>query len=179
MVRKLLVAAFAAAVLVSVSLASVSFAAENFEKVYIPNGLAHAEIGDWITFRMADGTTQKHSIVERTGDAPNGEIVVSIESYSAANQLQNSRRIRQAIGEEFVEPPVPAGQKYTFERRKETINFEGAQLEITILEVYNNGSLMRVWYLSPELPVYGTIKKTFANGSSEFEVVDFGFANAQ
>ncbi len=174
MPRKMLAVALAA-----ILLATASFAAERFEKVFIPNGLAHAEMGDWITFKMADGTRQKHSIVERTGSAPNGEIVIHIETYSAANELQNSRRVRQAIGEEFVEPPVPAGQKHSYERRKETINFEGAQLEITILSVYNNGALQRVWYLSPELPVYGTIKKTFANGASEFEVVDFGFANAQ
>ena len=174
MAKKMLSVALAALLL-----ATAPFAAETFTRVYIPNGLAHAEIGDWITFRMADGTTQKHSIVERTGAIPDGEIVVHIETYSSANELQNSRRIRQAIGPEMVEPPVPAGENHTYDRRKETIIFEGAQLEITILDVKNNGVLQRTWYLSPELPVYGTIKKTFANGSSEFEVVDFGFAAAQ
>jgi hypothetical protein len=167
-----------AVLMAAMIMASVSFAGEveTFTKVFIPNGLAHAEIGDWITFRMADGTTQKHTVVERTGDAPSGEIVVSIESYSSGNALQSTRRIRQAIGEELVEPPVPAGESHSYDRRKETIAFEGAQLEITVLDVKNNGALQRTWYLSPELPVYGTIKKTFANGSSEFEVVDFGFA---
>lgn len=164
--------------LAAIVLATAACAAEQFEKVFIPNGLAHAEIGDWITFKMADGTTQKHSIIERTGESPDGEIVIRIEAFSN-NELQNSRRIRQAIGKEFVEPPVPEGEKHTYERRKENITFEGAQLEITIIDVLNGGKLSRTWYLSTELPVYGVIKKTFANGSSEFEVVDFGFADGE
>lgn len=171
MVRKMLAAAFAAMLLTG-----IAAAAENFEKVYIPNGLAHAQMGDWITFKMSDGTTQKHTIIERTGDTPSGEIVVQIESFTPSGSLTGTRRLRQPIGPEMVEPPAPAGTNYTYERRKETISFEGAQLEITILDVKSNGAIQRTWYLSPELPVYGTIKKTFANGSSEFEVVDFGFA---
>lgn len=173
MTKRMVCALFAAFVLT----AAAACAAETFANVVIPNGLAHAEIGDWITFKMADGSSQKHSVVERTGDSPSGEIVINIESYSAGNTLMSSRRIRQAIGPEMIEPPVPAGESHSYTRRKETIAFEGSQLEITILEVLNNGSLQRTWYLSPELPVYGTIKKTFANGSSEFEVVDFGFAS--
>ncbi len=165
-----------AALLAATFLASAAFAAESLSKVLIPNGLAHAQIGDWIMFKMADGTIQKHSIIERTGDAPNGEIVVHIETM-VNNQPQDARRFRQAIGEEMVEPPVPDGQIHTYRRRRETITFEGTQLEITILDVMSGGSLVRTWYLSTELPVYGVIKKTFANGSSEFEVVDFGFAN--
>ncbi len=167
---------FLAALFAAILLAGALSAAETLAEVRIPNGLAHAQIGDWILFKMADGTLQKHSIIERTGAAPDGEIVVHIETM-VNNQPQDARRFRQAIGEELVKPPVPAGQTHTYRRRQESIIFEGTALDITILDVLNNGALERTWYLSAELPVYGVIKKTFANGSSEFEVVDFGFAN--
>lgn len=171
MVRKVAVAALAALLL-----GCAANAGEILQKIVIPNGLAHARVGDWITFKMADGTRQKHTVIERTGDSPGGEIVVQVETYTPSNSLSGTSRMRQPIGPDMVEPPVPPGESHSYERRKETINFEGTQLEITVINVRNNGSIQRIWYLSPELPVYGTIKKTFADGRSEFEVVDFGFA---
>ena len=167
-----------ALIMVLVLAAGAAGAAERFEKIFIPNGLAHAEIGDWIMFKMGDGTVQKHSIVEREGDAPKGEIVVYIQNM-VNNEPTTGRRIRQPIGEEFVEPPVPEGESHTYERRKETVMFEGAALEITIIDVFNGDKPVRTWYLSSELPVYGVIKKVLANGDSEFEVIDFGFADGE
>ncbi len=171
MAKRLMAAALAAIVL-----ATASFAAETLSEVTIPNGLAHAKLGDWITFKMADGTQQRHTVIERTGDTPTSEIVVRIETL-VNNQPQDVKRFRQNVGEEFVKPPVPYGETHTYRRRQESITFEGTLLEITILDIMNNGTLVRTWYLSTELPVYGVIKKTFANGSSEFEVVDFGFGD--
>lgn len=158
--------------------AGAAKAAERFEKIFIPNGLAHAEIGDWIMFKMGDGSVQKHSIVEREGEGPKGEIVIRIENM-VNNEVASTRRIRQPIGEEFVEPPTPEGETRHYERRKETVTFEGSALEITIIDVFNKDKLDRTWYLSSELPVYGVIKKVFANGDSEFEVIDFGFADGE
>lgn len=167
-----------ALVLVMTLVAGAARGADRFEKIYIPNGLAHAEIGDWILFKMVDGTTQKHAIVEREGEGPTAEIVIRIENI-VNDQPSSARRIRQAVGEEFVEPPVPEGEKHTYERRKETVMFEDSALEITIIDVFNNDSLERTWYLSSELPVYGVIKKVLASGASEFEVIDFGFAEGE
>lgn len=160
--------------------AGVAHAGQRMESVLIPNGLAHAQLGDWITFKMGDGTTQKHSVIERLGDTPTSEIVTRIETFKNG-EIQGSKRVRQAIGEELVKPPVPDGEEHAYETRKETVTFEGAALAIDIIDVYDakSNKLLRTWYLSPELPMYGVIKKVFADGSPEFEVIDFGFADGE
>ncbi len=137
MAKRLMAAALAVMVL-----ATASFAAETLPEVTIPNGLAHAKLGDWITFKMADGTQQRHTVIEKTGDTPTSEVVVRIETL-VNNQPQDVKRFRQAVGEEFVKPPVPYGETHTYQRRKESITFEGTLLEITILDIMNGGTLVR------------------------------------
>ncbi len=153
-------------------------AAERYLKVTIPNGLATAVTGDWVEFRLRDGRNQRVSILDREGSSPDGKVSIRTEHY-LDGKILDSRRVSQAIGEEFVEPPAERdGEKGdSFGRRRGTAIIQGGEAEVSIIDVYKGDRLLRTWYLSPEIPVYGVLKLVRGDGTSEFEVVDFGVAD--
>lgn len=160
------------ALLTVICLGTVS-AGERYEKIQIANGLAHAERGDWVLFKMNDGKLQKHTITSRSGEGEDAELGVQIVDFSG-NIPVHSRSIKQKAGKPFVEPPKPDDKKkYTFERRKETVKYDGSAMEVTIVDVYEESSRVRTWYLSTEFPVYGVIKR-MSGDKTDFELLDYG-----
>ena len=153
-------------------------AADRYAEIYIPNGLAHAVVGDWVKIRLPDGSTQKHSVLSKTGEGATAKIVMRIETYRD-DKLTGTKNEMMTVGEEFVKPPVPAGKEHVYERHNEVIAFDGSDLEVDIIKVFQDDALLRTWYLATELPVYGVAKRVRADGVAEFEVVDFAFAEAK
>ena len=155
-----------------------AFAGERYENIHIANGLSSASVGDWVLFRMPDGKTQKHTVVERNGSGESATATVQIVDFQG-NVPTFSRKVTSPAGEEFIQPPAPEGRKYTFERRKETVDFDGSTLEVTVVDVFDGDRKVRTWYLSTEFPVYGSMKRLNGNGDPEFSLVTFGTGNAQ
>ncbi|MCD8140050.1 MAG: hypothetical protein LUE17_09800 [Planctomycetaceae bacterium] len=156
--------------------------------VLIPNGLWDAKVNDWVIFKMRDGSRTRHSVLARTGAGKDADITLRSEVLDG-ERVVSSRRWVQKVGEQFVEPPVEGEfsdngevdrSLYTFTRREDSISFDGSEMPIQVVEVYKQNNLLRTWYLSTQLPVYGVIKRSSgANRESDFEVVDFGFADSQ
>ncbi len=163
-----------AAVLVCLGVAT-AFAAERYENIHIANGLTSADVGDWVLFKLPDGKTQKHTVMARNGAGKEATATVQIVDFQG-NVPVFSRKVTSPAGEEFVQPPMPEGKKYTFERRKETVDFDGSAIEATIVDVFDgDGSKkIRTWYLSTEIPVYGMIKRVGETGVDEIALVTFG-----
>ncbi len=157
---------------------SAALAGERYENIHIANGLASADIGDWVLFRLPDGKTQKHTVVERNGAGKDATATVQIVDFQGNIPTFSKKQVFPA-GEEFMQPPTPEGKKYTYERRKETVNFDGTELEVTIVDVFDGNKKVRTWYLSTEFPVYGTMKRLNGNDEAEFSLVTFGSGNAQ
>lgn len=169
-----------AVLVVICALATVAVAGDMMS-VMIPNGLYEAESGDWVMFKMADGSKQKFSVVSKAGTGENADVTIRCETFDG-DRMVTSRRWVQKVGKNFMQPPPEEKdeeqlKKYTFNRREDTINFDGSKMGIQIVEVYKSGRLVRTWYLSTEIPVFGVIKRLGANKSTDFEVVDFGFAD--
>ncbi len=172
----------------AVCVAATAWCAGDMLSVLIPNGLWSAAPEDWVIFKMRDGSRVRHSVLSRTGQTSNDDITVRSEILDG-ERVVSSRRWVQKIGEEFVEPPVEGEfrdngdidrSQYSFTRREESIDFDGSRMIIQVVEVYKGDTLQRTWYLSSDLPVYGVIKRTSGSDrSSDFEVIDFGFADGQ
>ena len=168
--------------------AATAWCAGDMLSVLIPNGLWGAAVNDWVIFKMRDGTRVRHSVLTRTGQTKDSDITIRSEVLDG-ERVVSSRRWVQKIGEEFVEPPVEGEfydngtvdrSQYSFTRREESIEFDGSRMPIQVVEVFKGDTLQRTWYLSTELPVYGVIKRTSGSDrSSDFEVVDFGFADGK
>lgn len=156
---------------------SAAFAGERYENIHIANGLTGASVGDWVLFSMPDGTMQKHTVMEKNGAGTDATAVVQIVDFKG-NVPTFSRKVTSPAGEEFIQPPMPEGKKYTFERRKETVDFDGTALEVTVVDVFDGDKKVRTWYLSTEFPVYGTMKRLDADGKAEFSIVTFGMGDA-
>jgi ABC-type oligopeptide transport system substrate-binding subunit len=156
---------------------SAAFAGERYENIHIANGLASAAIGDWVLVRLPDGKTQKHTVMERNGEGKEATATVQIVDFQG-NVPTFSKKQTFPAGEEFMQPPAPDGKKYTYGRRKETVDFEGTELEVTIVDVYADNRKIRTWYLSTEFPVYGAMKRLNANDEAEFSLVTFGTGGA-
>lgn len=148
-------------------------AGERYESIQIANGLAHAEKGDWVLFKMGDNKLQKHSIIDRKGEGPDADLTIQIVDFSGNTPI-HSKSVRQKAGKPFVEPPPPDDKKkYTYERRKENVNYDGSAMEVTIVDVFEGNNRARTWYLSTEFPVYGVIKRMTGN-NTDFELMDYG-----
>lgn len=158
--------------------ASLAAAEDRYETIHIANGLATADVGDWVLFKLPDGKTQKHTVLEKNGSGKDATAVVQIVDFQG-NVPTFSRKMTFPAGEEFMQPPMPEGKKFTFERSKETIDFDGSEVEVTIVDVYDKDKKVRSWYLSTEFPVYGTMKRVDANGNPEISVVTFGSGDAK
>lgn len=149
-------------------------AADRYEELYIPNGMATADVGDWVTIKLPNGTKQKHSVTKRTGDGDNAKVTLRIETL-VNDRVTSTKEDVVTAGEQFVKPPAPKDKKRLYERREEDIMFEDNEITTTIIDVYEDEKLVRTWYLSTEFPIYGTMKRVNANGTVEFEVVDYDF----
>lgn len=164
------------AILAVVSLGG-ALAGERYESIQIANGLAHAEKGDWVLFKMGDGKMQKHTVTDRSAEGADADINIQIVDFDG-NIPVHSRNVRQKAGQPFVEPPPPDDKrKYTYERRKETVNYDGSAMEVTIVDVFDGNNRVRTWYLSTEFPVYGVIKRMSGN-ATDFELLDYGVGEA-
>lgn len=174
--------------MLAVAFAAVLAFGGDMLSVLIPNGLWDAAPNDWIIFKMRDGSRVRHSVLSRTGQSKDADITLRSEVLDG-ERVVSSRRWVQKVGEQFVEPPVEGEfsdsatvdrSQYTFTRREDAINFDGSEMTIQVVEVYKADNLLRTWYLSAEMPVYGVIKRTSGTSrTSDFEVVDFGHADGQ
>jgi hypothetical protein len=162
-----------AAVAVCLGITAAFAAEERYENIHIANGLASAAVGDWALFKLPDGKTQKHTVMARNGAGKDATATVQIVDFQG-NVPVFSRKVTSPAGEEFVQPPMPEGKKYTFERRKETVNFDGSAIEVTIVDVFDGNKKIRTWYLSTEFPVYGVMKRLDADDIPEISMVTFG-----
>ncbi len=164
--------------LACVLLAGIASAGEKYKMVTIPNGLYTAEKGDWVEFKMANGMVQKVSILERSGSGTKAQVTVRTENY-LDGKIQDSRRVVQEVGEEYIDPPADreGGEKGdSFGRRKGVAMIGDGEAEVNIIDVYKGDKLLRTWYLTPEIPVYGVLKLVRGDGSTVFETIDFGVA---
>ncbi len=146
------------------------------ETAKIPNSLADAKVGEWVVYKLPEGFTQKHMVVERTGNGPDATITIRITDM-LDGKVTNTREIEEVAGEAMAPMPPPKDEGATAAIREGDAEVRGKEVDAIIVDVKKGGALLRSWYLVPEIPVYGLFKRVDANGTVEFEAIDYDGGN--
>ena len=155
-----------ALVFVVMAIAAVARAGEEG----IPNRLAAAKVGEWVLYKIPGGYTQKQTVVKREGDGAAAKVTVRVDNIYEG-QVANSHEMTDTAGTSFAPlPPTDSGVKLSVSKEKITV--KGKTIDAVKLDKDNGES---VWYLSPEIPVYGVIK-VISHGSETCDLIDYGDA---
>lgn len=139
----------------------------------VPNRLAVAAIGEWVSFELPDGYVQKHTVVKREGEGPGALVTIRVDNIYD-DEIVDSNYITETAGEPLAELPHPEREDITLSSAPETFGLKGKQYPGTAITVKRDGKTIQVWYVSSDLPVYGLGKRVDAEGADDFEIADFG-----
>lgn len=143
------------------------------EETLIPNRLATAKVGEWVSYGLPDGFVQKHTVVERSGDGAEAHLVIRIDNYKDG-KIAGTSEIDEIAGEPMAPMPPARDEGAVATVRNEEVVVKGRKVEGLAIDVKKGPALLRTWYLSPEVPVYGLVKRVDSQGNTEFEAIDFG-----
>lgn len=139
----------------------------------IPNRLSTAQVGEWVLFQLPGGYTQKHMVVERTGDGEDANITVRVDDILDGKVTQ-TREVVEIAGPPTAPMPSPKDPGAVATVRDEEVVVKGKKFKALAVDVKKDGALLRTWYISPDFPVYGLIKRTEDKGNEpSFEAIDF------
>lgn len=142
------------------------------DPVLLPNRLASAKVGEWVTYRIPDGFTQRHLVVERSGDGAKALIKIRVDSILDGDVVDTTEMVEIA-GDDLVEMPDPEEKGVTVSLARKDLIAVGKQVEGYTVEVFKNGELYQTWEVAPSLPVYGLLgRKTNDGGLTDFEIID-------
>lgn len=143
------------------------------EPVLLPNRLASAKVGEWVTYQIPDGFTQKHLVVERTGEGAKAQVKIHIDSI-LDGEVVDTTELVEIAGEESVELPPIEEEGATVSLARKQFNVMGKTLDGYTIEVFKSGKLYQTWEVSPTLPVYGLVgRRTDDGGLTDFEIIDY------
>lgn len=140
----------------------------------IPNRLATAKVGEWVLYSIPDGKTQKHMVVERSGTGEDANVSIRVEDFENGKVVQTHEMVEIA-GPEMAPMPPTKDPEAVAMVRNDTVSLKGKTFPVTAIDIKKGDDLLRTWYISPEFPVYGLIKRVEDKGSDpSFEAIDFG-----
>ena len=145
-------------------------------EIGVPNRLAVAKVGEWASYRVPNGYTQKLTVVAREGDGPSATVTVRVDNIYDSQVVNSSEIVRDA-GEPIEAPRVPGNNVESVEIETRTMTVLNRQLLVTIVDIeYDNGDDDDddvEWYLSGDIPVFGIIKQV-TDDNTPFELVEYG-----
>lgn len=176
-----------AAAALTISLFSTAYAADEGEdrekngeekEILLPNGLATAKVGDWVLYEIPDGYTQKMSVVKREGEGAEAEVTVRVENILDGEVVEFSER-KQTAGEPMAPLPTPADPEVRLELASETITIGDKEYKGYSVNVTRGEEWLHKWYIAPEIPVYGLVRRETKDGKENFSLLEFHKADAE
>ena len=153
--------------------AGFSMRVEGGDPILLPNRLATATVGEWVTYKIPDGFTQKHLVVERIGEGPKAQVKIRVDSI-LDGEIVDSTELVEIAGDEFVEMPESTEEGVTVSLARKDLDATGVTVEGYTIEVFRNSELYQTWAVAPALPVYGLVgRKTNDGGLTDFEIIDY------
>ncbi|MCD8141247.1 MAG: hypothetical protein LUE17_16035 [Planctomycetaceae bacterium] len=151
--------------------------AEDHNPDLVPNRLSFAKAGEWASYTLANGYTQKLTVVSRDGDPYGEQVTIKVENIYDGEVVE-TREISQDAGEPFTAPQVPYDQGITVNLRQEAVPFEGRQLAVSVVEILHydedpEAVTREEYWISSDIPVFGILRK-IENGEVEWELADYG-----
>lgn len=139
----------------------------------VPNRLAVAEIGEWVSFELPDGYIQKHIVVKREGEGPESQVTIRVDNIYKDEVVNSDYKVETA-GEPLAELPQPEDPEVTLSCRPEVFTLKGKEYAGVAIDVKRAGEPYQIWYVTADIPVYGLAKRDGFGGSAGFEIADFG-----
>ncbi|MCC8190108.1 MAG: hypothetical protein LIP77_05645 [Planctomycetes bacterium] len=143
------------------------------EVTMLPNRMAVSAVGEWVEFSLPDGYIQRHTVAERNGEGPEAEVIIRVDNIYDGEVVESST-VTETAGEPETAPPVPSDTSVTLRCYPDTFSIRGAEYEGVAVEVSRDGEPYQIWYVSPDIPVYGLGKRENLNDDGSFEIAGFG-----
>lgn len=144
----------------------------------VPNRIATAQVGEWATYKMPTGYTQKLTVTNREGEGPTAMVTVLVENFYEG-ELVDSSEIVQEAGERVNPVEVPDDPKISIKVEMKDVTVKGRTIRATVVKVEREADVDDEddeeieWYLSNEIPVFGLIKQD-TDDDMEYELLDYG-----
>jgi hypothetical protein len=159
--------------LVIVICVATPLTADGGDPIMLPNRLATAKVGEWVTYKIPEGFTQKHMVVERIGEGAKAQVKIRVDSI-LDGEVVDSIELVEIAGEELTEMPDSEEDGVTVSLARKNLQAAGKTVNGYTIEIFQNGKLYQVWEVAPSLPVYGLVgRKTDDGGQTDFEIVDY------
>ncbi len=160
---------FLALLLLTTVLSLPVFAGETM----LPNRLSSAEVGEWVLYRLPGGFTQRHIVVERTGNGEDANITIKVDDILDGKVTQ-THEVTEIAGKPMAPMPQLKDPGTTAVVREETIKVNDQSFKCTAVDIKKGNDVLRTWYVSPDFPVYGLVKRVEVKGSEpSFEAIEF------
>lgn len=143
----------------------------------VPNRLSFAKVGEWVSYSLPSGYTQKLTVMKRDGDGDTAMVTVRVENIYEG-EVTESREITHEAGEPYSAPQVPQRQGVTVALRQETADMKGRPVAVSVVEINtyapdpDERKSVEYWITS-DVPVFGILKKV-EDGEIEWELADWG-----
>lgn len=140
----------------------------------IPTRIADAEVGEWVLYKLADGSQSRLTVVEKYKEYGDTYLIIQ-------NEVTNKGK-RARVSEErvCVEDAIKDLRDLSSEDKvtEAQVLVHGRRLRAVVVNFIVDGRLVRQSYFSDKIPVYGLVKgvSPLAKARNALTLVDYGFA---
>ncbi len=151
--------------------------AEDHNPDLIPNRLSFAKVGEWASYSLPNGYTQKLTVVGREPNPYGDQVTIKVENIYDG-EVVTTQEITQDAGEAFTAPHVPYDQGVTVALRQEAVAVEGAPVAVSVVEMFHydddpEAATREEYWITSDIPVFGILRKV-EDGEVEWELADYG-----
>lgn len=150
----------------------------------VPNPLADSQVGDWVSYAISDDgrQEQKMTVIRRDGDGDGLKVVVKYDTY-VNGMLTNSGTTTHSGADFAGQLPVQPGEGVEVEIDARDIEVKGEAIPCIVVKVTKNEGggkppVVREWFLSDMIPVYGVVRQS-ENGKSTSRLLDYGYGGVE
>lgn len=154
-----------------------AYAEDDYNADLVPNRLSFAKVGEWASYSLPSGYTQKLTVTKRSGEGADAEVSIRVDNIWEG-EVVDSREISEPAGDAFTAPRVPYEQGVTVALRQEVDTLKDNRVAVSVVEIntYSDdpdeaGSVE--YWITSDIPVFGILKKV-EDGEVEWELADYG-----
>lgn len=147
--------------------------------VLVPNRLATAKVGEWASYKVPNGYTQKLTVIKREGEGSSALVTVRVDNIYEGELVESTEFTRDA-GEPMEPPRVPDEPGIEVEITTRTATIKGKSVSAVVVEIeydddyFDDDDIEDVeWWVSADIPVFGIIRQE-VDDDVMFEIIDFG-----
>ena len=143
----------------------------------IPIALAKAQVGDWASYKTAEGKLKRLTVVERWNEHNDDHLVIQ-STLERERKKRSTSSFEQVSVKDHIAQLRDLGPDDYLEYRQVLVN--GKKIPCVVINYREDGVLVRQSYLSSKVPVYGLVRGVVIEGRNRTNVLtleDYDFAD--